>query len=41
MAEGMKRSHVRIVIGGVIPMLAFFAWIYLLDGMTYFAAGKP
>lgn len=41
MSDGPKRIHRRIVIGGVILMVAFFAWIYLLDGMTYFAAGKP
>jgi hypothetical protein len=35
----MKRIHVRIVIGGIILMVAFFAWIYLLDGRAYFNAG--
>ena len=27
------------MLGAVILMVAFFAWIYLLDGFSYFRAG--
>lgn len=37
MSKSVNRIHTRIVIGGVILMVAFFAWIYLVDGMAYFA----
>lgn len=35
MSNGEKRIHRRIVIGGVVLMVAFFAWIYLMDGMAF------
>jgi hypothetical protein len=31
-----NRIHTRIVIGGVILLVAFLAWVYLMDGMTFF-----
>jgi hypothetical protein len=39
--KAYKRLHVHIVIGALVMLVAFFCWIYLLDGMSYFAAGKP
>ena len=40
MSEGLKKIHARIAVGGAILNLAFFAWIYLLDGLSYFVAGR-
>jgi len=31
-----NRIHTRIVIGGVILLVAFLAWVYLVDGMAFF-----
>ena len=39
MSKSEKRIHTRIVIGGVILLVAFFAWLYLVDGGMYFARG--
>ena len=36
MSKTENRIHTRIVIGGVILLVAFLAWVYLVDGMTYF-----
>ena len=36
MTKSMKRMHSRIVIGGVILLVAFCAWVFLLDGMASF-----
>lgn len=35
MTKSMNRMHTRIVIGGVVLLLGFLAWIYLLDGAMY------
>jgi len=41
MSEGKRQIHRRIVIGGIILLVAFVAWIYFLDGITYFrGAGR-
>ena len=40
MSEGMKRIHARIVVGGVILLVGFFAWLYLLDGGRFFTAAR-
>jgi len=37
----INRMHTRIVIGGVVLLAAFLAWIYLLDGGMYFGGGGP
>ena len=37
MNKAENKIHTRIVIGGVILMVAFFAWVYLVDGMAFFA----
>jgi hypothetical protein len=37
MSKGMKAIHVRIVIGGVILLLAALAWMY----ETRFSAARP
>jgi hypothetical protein len=37
MAKGMKAIHLRIVIGGVILLLAAFAWMY---ETSFFAAAR-
>jgi hypothetical protein len=37
MSKGMKAIHVRIVIGGVILLLAALAWMY----ETSFYAARP
>jgi len=36
MNKSENRIHTRIVIGGVILMVAFFAWIYMFPGMAFF-----
>jgi hypothetical protein len=36
MNKSENRIHTRIVIGGVILLAAFLAWVYLMDGMTFF-----
>ena len=40
MSEGKKQIHRRIVIGGIILLVAFFSWIYFLDGVTYFTGAS-
>ena len=41
MSEGKRQIHRRIVFGGIILLVAFFSWIYFLDGFTYFrGAGR-
>ncbi len=40
MSEGKRQIHRRIVIGGVILLVAFFSWIYFLDGFTYFSGAS-
>jgi hypothetical protein len=41
MSKGINRIHSRIVIGGVIMLVAFLAWVFLLDGMASFTrAGR-
>ena len=37
MSNGEKRIHSRIVVGGVVLLVAFFVWVYLVDGMAFFA----
>jgi hypothetical protein len=37
MSKGMKTIHVRIIIGGVILLLAMLAWMY----ETSFFAARP
>ena len=37
MTKSINRIHSRIVFGGVILMVAFFIWIYLVDGLAYFS----
>ncbi|MHB1862460.1 MAG: hypothetical protein ACYCVL_05760 [Gemmatimonadaceae bacterium] len=37
MGKGLKKIHLRVAIGGGILMVAFLAWMYMMDGMTYFA----
>jgi hypothetical protein len=34
MSKGINRIHSRIVIGGVIMLVAFLAWVFLLGGMA-------
>ena len=38
MSKGIKRIHSRIVAGGVILLVAFLAWAFLLDGMASFTS---
>lgn len=37
MGKGLKRIHLRVVIGGAILMAAFLVWVFMLDGVTYFS----
>ncbi len=39
MSKGEKRIHTRIVIGGLILLVAFLSWLYLMDGWMYFSRG--
>jgi len=37
----MKRIHARIVFGGVVLLVGFVAWIFLLDGGRFLSgAGR-
>ena len=40
MSEGKRKIHRRIVIGGIILLVAFVSWIYFLDGITYFTGAS-
>ena len=37
MSKSMNRIHARIVAGGMVLLVGFLAWIYLLDGGRFFA----
>jgi hypothetical protein len=37
MTKSTNRIHSRIVIGSVIMLVAFLAWVFLLDGMASFS----
>jgi len=36
MSKSINRIHSRIVAGAVVLLVAFLAWIYLMDGMMFF-----
>jgi hypothetical protein len=38
-AKTEKRIHSRIVVGGIILMIAFAAWLFMFGGLAYLAPG--
>jgi hypothetical protein len=38
-AKTEQRIHARIVVGGVILMIAFAAWLFLFGGLGWLAPG--
>ena len=37
MTKSINRIHVRIVFGGVVLLVGFVAWLYLIDGVRFFS----
>jgi hypothetical protein len=35
MTKSINRIHARIVFGGVILLLGFVAWLYVMDGARF------
>jgi hypothetical protein len=38
MSQGIRKLHVRIVIGAVVVLVAMLLWVFQLDGLSYVAA---
>ena len=37
-SQGIRKLHVRIVIGAVVVLVAMLLWVFQLDGLSYVAA---